>query len=148
MTEGRRHHHHRRVFPTLSIGRWPVGEGAGNAVFTVTLSEASTDEVTVAYATADGTAEAGADYTSTSGTLTFSAGSRTRTISVPVVDDTTDEGDETFTVTLSTPSNATILDGTGTGTITDNDGVQPPSLPTLGIGMCRWTRVRGTRCSR
>ena len=64
--------------PTLSIGDAPVGEGAGNAVFTVTLSEASTDEVTVAYATADGTAEAGTDYTSTSGTLTFSAGSRTR----------------------------------------------------------------------
>ena len=77
-----------------------MDEGAGNAKFTVTLSEASIHEVTVAYATADGTAEAGADYTSTSGTLT--AGERTGR-PVPVVDDTTDEGDETFTVTLSTP---------------------------------------------
>ena len=121
--------------PELSIGDAPVGEGSGSAVFTVTLSAASADEVTVAYATEDGTAEAGTDYTSKSGALTFSAGSRTRTISVPVTDDAAVEDTETFTVTLSTPSgNATIGDGTGTGTITDNDGVQPPSLPELSIG--------------
>ena len=120
--------------PELSIGDASVGEGAGNAVFTVTLSEASADEVTVDYATTDDTATAGDDYTTTSGTLTFVAGDRTKTISVPVVNDTDDEGDETFTVTLSAPSNATLLDGTATGTILDDDGEPPPSLPELSIG--------------
>ena len=53
---------------------------------------------------------------------------------MPVVNDTDEEEDETFTVTLSAPQNATILRSTATGTITDNDGVGPPSLPTLSIG--------------
>ena len=53
---------------------------------------------------------------------------------MPVVNDTDEEEDETFTVTLSAPQNATILRSTATGTITDDDGVGPPSLPTLSIG--------------
>ena len=120
--------------PELSIEDAPVGEGAGNAVFTVTLSEASEQVVTVDYETADGTAEAGSDYTTTSGKLTFSVGSRTETISVPVVDDTNDERDETFTVTLSNATGATILDNTGTGTILDDDGDAPRGRPRLSIG--------------
>ena len=70
--------------PELSIGDATVSEGAGNAVFTVTLSAMSDDAVTVEYATANGTATAGDDYTSKSGTLTIGAGARTGTISVPV----------------------------------------------------------------
>ena len=110
--------------PTLDIGDVTVAEADGSAVFTVTLSETSTDEVTVAYATSDGTARAGQDYTGKSDTLTIAAGSTSGTISVRVMDDEYVEGNETFTVTLSAPENATINDGEGVGTITDDDQVE------------------------
>ena len=115
--------------PTLSINDATVSEGntgTTNAVFTVTLSSASGNAVTVDYATANGTATAPADYTATSGTLTFPAGVTTRTITVPVVGDLLDESNETYNVNLSNPTNAAIADGTGLGTITDDDPA--PSL--------------------
>ena len=69
-------------------------EGPDAAVaFTVTLSRAATGAVTVDYATADGTAKAGEDYTATSGTLTFAAGVTSMTVSVPLLDDALDEGE-------------------------------------------------------
>ncbi len=68
------------------------------------------------------------DYTTTSGTLTFSPGQTSKTISVPVLGDTLDENDETFSVNLSAPVNATLSTATGTGTIVDND-----PTPTLSI---------------
>ena len=91
------------------------------------------DPVTVEFATADGTAEAGADYTATSGTLTIDPGSTTNTIAVPIVDDGDDEPDETFSVSLSNARNATIAHAGGTGTIVDNDE-PPPTPPALSIG--------------
>jgi hypothetical protein len=100
--------------------------GTVNAVFTVTLSTVSGQAVTVNYATANGTAVAPADYTATSGTLTFAAGVTTQSITVPVVGDTLDEANETFVVNLSGATNATIADSQGVGTITDNDAT--PSL--------------------
>ena len=113
--------------PTLNIGDATVVEGPGAvAEFTVTLSAAAADAVTVDYATSDGTARAGLDYTSSSGALTIPAGETSGTIRVSVLDDTIDEPDETFTVTLSRAANATIEDGDGTGTITDDD--KPPAL--------------------
>ena len=121
--------------PTLSIGDATVDEGGGSAQFTVTLSEASDQTVTVDYETSDGTAEASSDYTTTSGTLTIAPNTTTGTISVSVLDDEVVEGDETFTVVLSGASGATIEDGEGLGTILDDDGVEPPpGLPTLSIG--------------
>ena len=119
--------------PTLSIGNASVTEGAGaQAEFTVELSAESTQEVTVVYATSDVSATSGTDYTTTSGTLTIGVGETTGTITVAVLDDSEEEQDETFTVTLSGPSaNATILDGTGTGTIVDDDTVA--ELPALEI---------------
>ena len=111
--------------PTLAIEDAEAEEG-DPAEFTVTLSGTRTGNVTVDYATADGTAEVGADYTGTSGTLTFTPTENSKTISVPTVEDTTDEETETFTVTLSNPSGATIQDGTATGAITDDD--EPPTL--------------------
>src|SRR5690606_35996465 len=93
----------------------------GTATFTVTLSAASGRSVSVNYATSNGTATAGSDYTATSGTLTFTPGQTTKTITVPIANDTQPESSETFTVTLSGASNATIADATGIGTITDND---------------------------
>jgi hypothetical protein len=76
--------------------------------------------VTVNYATADGTATAGSDYTSTSGTLTFNPGVTSQTINVPIIDDAAVEGNEWFTVTLSSPVNA-ILGATTTHTYTTNN---------------------------
>ncbi len=100
--------------------------GAVNATFTVTLSPASGKTVTVNYATANATAITPADYTATSGILTFPAGTTTVQIVVPVVADLLDESAETYTVNLSEASNATIATAVGTGTITDNDAT--PSL--------------------
>ena len=117
---------------TISIGDVTVTEGdtgATTASFTVTLSESSPDTVTVDYATADGSAAAPGDYTAASGTLTFLPDETTQTVFVDVNGDTLDEDDETFTVELSNPANATIDDGEGVGTITDDDPV-----PTVSIG--------------
>jgi Calx-beta domain-containing protein/VCBS repeat protein len=108
----------------LSINNATVTEGntgTTNATFTVTLAPASAQTVTVHYATADGTATQPADYTATSGDLSFAPNETTKTINVPVKGDTTDEPDEGFTVNLSSPVNATIADGSGNGTITDDD---------------------------
>jgi hypothetical protein len=115
--------------PSLSIDDVVVNEGDGTATFTVTLSAASADTVTVDFATADGTAEASSDYTATGDTLTFDPGETTQTIVVPITDDAVDEATtENFFVNLTDPTNATILDGEGEGTIVDNDGPPPPSL--------------------
>jgi hypothetical protein len=95
--------------------------GTVAATFTVTLSAASTQTVTVAYVTGDGTATAGSDYQAASGTLTIPAGQTTGTITVPVIGDRLGEPDETFFVNLSGATNATITDDQGVGTIADNE---------------------------
>ncbi len=110
--------------PTVSIADATVTEGnAGsvNAVFTVSLSAASTQTVTVQYATANGTATAGSDYTPASGTVTFAPGELSKAVSVAVLGDTAVEPTETFVVNLSNATNATIGDGQGVGTITNDD---------------------------
>jgi Calx-beta domain/Right handed beta helix region len=117
--------------PSLSISNVTLTEantGTTNAVFTVTLSKASSQAVTVNYATADGTAIAGSDYVAASGTLTFAAGIVSRTIPVAVKGDTAYESNEGFYVNLSAPVNATIADGQGAGTITNNDAAPLPAL--------------------
>ena len=96
--------------------------------FTVTLSGASGKTVTVDYATADATATSPADYTSAAGTVSFAPGVVTRTFTVPIVGDTLDEFDETFTANLSNPTNATIADNQGIGTITDDDAAPSFSI--------------------
>ena len=104
-----------------------AAEDGGNVVFTVRISAMNSEEVTVDYVTSNGTATAGEDYTSTSGTLTFPANSvASQTVSVPVTDDTVDEvEEETFTLTLSNVQVASLAGGgstlAATGTITDND---------------------------
>lgn len=110
--------------PALSIADAQAVEGDGGTVtltFTVTLSAVTGNTVTAAYATANGTATSGADYTAASGTVTFTPGQTSRTISVTVLGDLAYEGNETFTITLSAPTNATIATGTATGTIVEND---------------------------
>src|SRR5262249_14659846 len=90
--------------PALSIGDVAVTEGDSgttDATFTVSLSAASGKTVTVDYATADGSAAAGDDYTAASGTLTFAPGETSKTVTVSVIGDRIDEDDETFVVNLS-----------------------------------------------
>ncbi len=107
--------------PTLSIGDVRRSEGANPQRFTISLSAVSGRRVQVEYATANGTAVAPGDYGSKSGSVTFQPGETTKTVTVNSVDDALDEPDESFAVNLSNPSNATIGDGVGTGTIVDND---------------------------
>jgi hypothetical protein len=90
-------------------------------VFTVNLSAASVQAVTVQYATANGTAAAGSDYVSTSGTLTFAPGQTNQTVTVNATGDLNPEANETFVVNLSNPVNATIVDGQGLGTLVNDD---------------------------
>lgn len=118
----------------ISISGRSVAEGNSGTTplsFTVTLSAAAQEIVTVNYATANGTATAGSDYVAESGAVSFAPGEVSKTIVIDVTGDTAFEPNETFTVVLSAPSaNARVLTGTATGTIT-NDDQQP--TPTLSI---------------
>ena len=111
------------ALPSLSI----AGAGAHEQhdyelAFTVTLEGTRSGEVSIDYATADGTATAGADYVAATGSLTFGSEESQQVIRVDLPDDDNlAEGDETFTVTLSNPSNATLATAQATGTITDSD---------------------------
>ncbi len=108
------------VTPTISVTDASATEGAAVA-FAVSLSEATSQQVTVQYATSGGTATSGTDFTAASSTLTFAANETAKTVSVATTDDSDDEDNETFTLTLSSPTNATLGDATATGTINDND---------------------------
>ncbi len=105
---------------SLRIGDVRVKEKNTSARFTVSLSGASQETVTVNYATANGSAKAPADYTTTTGTLTFSPGQTTQTVPVRIKDDKRKERNETFFVNLSN-ANTTVADASGKGTIVDND---------------------------
>ena len=104
----------------------PEGNGSTTLSFPVTLSAATPLPVSISYASSNGTATAPADFTSATGTVTFAPGETSKTISVTVVGDTTYEPDETFTVALSNPVNATIGTGSATGTIQNDDPVAQP----------------------
>jgi Calx-beta domain-containing protein len=100
--------------------------GTVNATFTVRLSAASSQIVTVAYQTTDGSALAGSDYVSRAGTLTFAPNTTTQIVTIAVNGDTKNEDNETFFVSLSNASNAIIANAQGMGTILDND--PPPTI--------------------
>ncbi|MBN9117559.1 MAG: hypothetical protein J0I06_00020, partial [Planctomycetes bacterium] len=120
--------------PTLSISGVTHAEGNGgttNFDFTVSLSAASGQTVTVDWSTADGTADSMSDYTWGSGTLTFSPGETAKTVTVSVTGDTTYEPNETFTVSLSNSSNASVSVSQATGTITNDDSM--PSVSISGV---------------
>ena len=109
---------------SLTITDTHVSEGnrgSTDAVFTVTLNPASTQQVTVDYATSDGTAEAGFDYIAANGTLTIDAGATLDTITVGIIGDTAVEQNETFTVTLEQPIGALIERAKATGTVANDD---------------------------
>jgi urease beta subunit len=110
--------------PGLQVGNTSVVEGnngTASMVFTLVLTAPSATQVTVDFATADGTATAGVDYAATSGTLTFAPGETIKQVAVAVAGDGTFEVDETFTLTLSNAVGAPIGQPTGTGTIQNDD---------------------------
>lgn len=103
---------------------YAVNETAGTVTVTVTRT-GGTDPAEVDYTTAPGTATAASDYTTTAGTLIFAAGQTSQSIIIPILDDATLEGPETFTVTLSAPESATLgAPSTTTVTINDLEDVQ------------------------
>lgn len=111
--------------PTLQVDDVSKTEGSAGTTpftFTVSLSSAAAGTVKVNYATAAGTAAAPSDFAAASGTLTFTPGQTTKTVTVNVVGDTLAEPNETFVVNLSAASGATIADNQGAGTILDDDG--------------------------
>jgi hypothetical protein len=120
--------------PSLSV--WASSAMEGNVGsqpmmdFVVTMSSMAVQDVTFSYATADGTATAGQDYVASTGTATIHAGQGSVWISVPVTGDALPESSEDFTLTISDPVNAQIVQATGTGRIDDDD---TPPLPTLSI---------------
>ncbi|HEX9187890.1 MAG TPA: Calx-beta domain-containing protein, partial [Vicinamibacteria bacterium] len=89
------------------------------------------------YATANGSALAGSDYTTASGTLSFDPGDTTKTINVAVLSDALVEGPETFTLTLSGPTNGTIVAGSGTATATISDSLSQIPMGFYTVAPCR-----------
>ena len=119
--------------PLLRVANATVREGPQAQLrFDVSLDRAAVEPVTVDYATSDGTATAGADYTATSSTLSFAAGETQKTITVAVLDDAHDEGIETLTLTLSNAQGAAIDDATATGRIDNTDPMPAAWLARFG----------------
>ena len=110
--------------PSVSIADASVVEGnqgTTNLFFVVSLSSASSNTITVNFATNDSSATAGQDYDATTGVLTFAPGTTNQTISVVVHGDTQVESDESLTVTLSNPAGATLAKAQATGVIVNDD---------------------------
>ena len=105
----------------VSVNSVSALETDTNADFTVSLSAPSALTVSVDYATANGTATSTQDYTAVTGKLIFAPGETSKTVSVPILNDTLIEGSESFTVTLSKPLNATLGSAVGTGTVNDDE---------------------------
>jgi hypothetical protein len=110
--------------PSVTINDVTVSEGntgAAIATFTVSLSAAYSQPITVHFVTGDATATAGSDYTAASGNVTFAPGQTSRPIAIAVIGDRLPEANETFFVSLSNPVNATINVGQAIGTLVDDE---------------------------
>lgn len=140
------------ALPAVSMGNASMSEGnsgTGTLSFTLSLASAASSDITLDYATADGTAtggtacSSGIDYVSASGTVTIPAGSSSATVNVTVCGDTVPESNETFTLTLTDPGlNATVT--SATGTITNDDAWG--HLNDTGITTCSTLSVSGLSC--
>jgi hypothetical protein len=130
----------------LTIGDANVTEGdAGTAplTFDVTMSVASASDVTVDFATSDGTASVGSDYVGTAGTLTIPTGQTAGSITVDVVGDAAHEGAETLILTLSNPVGAEIVSGIATGTILNDDKI-PTAIKLRAVKGASVIKAKGT----
>lgn len=114
--------------PAIAIADASGEEHIGLLRFVVTLDRRSNDVVTVDFASANGSALAGADYTAIAGTLWFMPGQTVKTLWVPVANDTIAEDDETLTILLSDPQGATLARALATGTIFDDEPPPPPPI--------------------
>jgi|GEM_PF-1326182 len=118
--------------PAISVNNVTLTEGdSGSApiTFTITLNKAWSQEITVAYATRDGSATvADSDYVAVTGTLTFAAGETSKTVSVNITGDTKAEANETFSLILSSPTHATLARGAGTAQIINDDSGEVPGF--------------------
>lgn len=122
----------------LAASTASVSESAGSVSISVVRSGGSSGAVSLAYATANGTATAGSDYTSTSGTLSWADGdSSPRTISVPILNDSNGESTETFTLTLSAPGGGATLGSLRTMTVSIADDDSAPG--TLAVASAAYT---------
>jgi hypothetical protein len=115
--------------PAFSVVDTTVNENAGSVTIHITKSGGNGTGSSLSYTTANGTATAGSDYTATSGSITFSATDTDKTVSVPITNDTSVEGNETFSLNITAVSNATI---TRSGSVTIVDSQISPSLPLTG----------------
>lgn len=120
--------------PSFSVSDVTVNESDGTATFTVSLSQAMSQTVTVDVATLNGTALQSSDYQAVSQTLTFDPGQTSQSVVVPIVDDGIRESNETFTLGLSNATGgASIIDDQGVGTIVDNDTVVYMSIDNMSM---------------
>ena len=131
--------------PTFKQSNFTVGEAIGNATITLTLNNISDVPLVVNYATSDGTATAGNDYQGTSGSLQFLPGQQELTFTVPIINDSTGEPNETINLSLTSSISGDSLD-TATLTITDDDGGAPAMqsqnrLPNFAIVESTWEAV-------
>lgn len=123
--------------PSVSINDVSLAEpntGTQPLTFVASLSDPSEKSISVKFASSDGTATAPSDYLPASGTLTFAPGEVTKSIVIQVVGDLISEADETFGVLLSDPTEAVIVDGTGTGAIIDGDPFPTLSISDVTVG--------------
>jgi len=128
-----------------------VAEDAGTAIVTINRIGVSDRVVTVDYATRDDTAKAGADYSARSGTVTFDVGERTKTISIPILEDTLVENDETFRVVLANPSADAVIGSEGTLNVTieeDDSGVEFSAATYTVNELERTVQIKVTRVGR
>ena len=121
------------ALPTLTISDVSLGESPTDAVFEVSLSSASSQTVSVSYQTIGQSAVSGTDFQVRSGTLSFAPGETLKTVAVPVLDDSLDEFNETFFLSLHHPVNAAIKRGQGIGSIVDTDPVPSVRLNSFSV---------------
>jgi Calx-beta domain/FG-GAP-like repeat len=112
----------------FEVGNYSVTEGGGTMSATVTRSTGTSGTVTVNYQTSNGTANAPADYTPVSGTLTFGPGETSKTITVAVAEDALDEANETINLTLTGPAGGAVLGFQNSATLTIIDNDPPPTI--------------------
>lgn len=121
------------TFPSLTVPDYSINESAGTLTVTVSLTQASTNEVRVRFTSTDGVAVAGSDYTFTSGQLIFAPNQTTITLTVNVLTDLLTEPSELFYLNLFNPVNASITNSTSNITILDN--------PPLGVALVYFTAI-------
>src|SRR5262249_10176354 len=113
----------------LSAATYSVAENGGNATITVTRTGGSAGAVGVTFATSNGTATAGSDYTAVNQTVSFANGdTANKTVSIPILDDHIFEGNETVNIALTNPTGGATLGSPNTAVLTIVDNETPPSF--------------------